>query len=83
MALVEIGRLALVTHVGHKCDLILEVVGAVVKHRSAQRHYDHLQDPSLPSGHSSPFIWLPRQQHKARIPLSIYSHSILSMRTEA
>ena len=55
MALVEICSLARVTHVGHKGDFILEVVGAVVKHGVAQCHNDHLQDtprlsPDNPSG---------------------------------
>ncbi len=43
MTLVEVDRLALVTHVWHKRDLILEVISAVVKHRSAERHYDDLR----------------------------------------
>ena len=43
MALVEFGRLALVMLVGHKGDLVLEVIGAVVKDRSSQRYYDNLR----------------------------------------
>ena len=44
MALVEVCSLAWVTRVGHKGDLVLEVISAVVKDGLAQCHNDHLQD---------------------------------------
>ena len=43
MARVEVCSLAPVPRVGHKGDVVLEVVGAVVKHRVVEGENDHLQ----------------------------------------
>ena len=41
--LVEIRGGAGMVHIGHESHIVLEIVGAVVKHRVAQRDDGHLQ----------------------------------------